>query len=73
MNVPQPLAVIVGGVKWNLFSADYTTPDGTYSFYFYAISFDHASLILHDIKETAVLSGQVIEIIPPTTARNEKD
>lgn len=63
MSVPQPLSVVVDGRTWNLFDAAFTTPDGTYSFNFYAISHEHASMILDDIKATAVLTGQVVDCI----------
>lgn len=62
-GIQQPPFVFVDGRKWNLYSADYTTPDGRFSIYFYAISVEHAVAILADIKETAVLSGQVIDVI----------
>lgn len=62
MNVPHPTHVTVGGKQWYLFSAQYETPDGTYDFYFYAISFYHASIVLSDIKDTAKLTGQVCEV-----------
>jgi len=60
-GIPMPFSCVVDGRRWNLFEAYYTTPDGKYSFGFYAISAEHAEHILQDIKETAVVSGQVLE------------
>lgn len=59
-NIPQQTHVVVNGIPWYLFSAQYETPDGTYEFYFYAISFYHAEIVLQDIKSTARVAGQVL-------------
>lgn len=63
MNIPQQTHVTVNGVPWVLFSAQYETPDGTYEFYFYAISFYHAEMVLQELKSTAKLTGQVVEVV----------
>jgi hypothetical protein len=51
--------VRVDGRTWNLFSVDYDTPDGKFSFYIYALSSEHASMIVEEIRATARVSGQV--------------
>lgn len=56
--------VTVDGRQWNLFSVDYETPDGRFSFYIHALSYEHALLIVDDIKATARISGQVCDFQP---------
>jgi hypothetical protein len=63
-GIPHPLLVQVNGRTWLLFKADFITPDGEFSFYFYAISTEHAAAILADIKETATLGGQIQGVYP---------
>lgn len=55
-----PLSSQVNGHTWHLYSFDYESPDGRPSGYFYATSDDHAKLLLSELKETAVLVGQVM-------------
>jgi len=55
-----PLSSHVNGHTWNLYSFDYESPDGRPSGYFYATSDDHAKLLLSELKESAVLAGQVM-------------
>jgi len=62
-SVPMPLSVEVDGRTWNLFSFRWTSPDGEFSTYFYALSQDHAMMMIEEIKETAVFDGQVVEVI----------
>ena len=49
----------VDGKRWNLYGVEYENSDGKYSFYLYAISFEHAELLLQDIKDTAKVYGQL--------------
>jgi len=58
-GIPHPITCMVDGKRWDLYTADYETPDGKFGFYFYAISAEHAELILTDLKATATLSGKV--------------
>lgn len=51
--------VMVAGVWWKLFSVEFTTPDGKYSTYIYAIDAEHASYRLEEMKATAVIGGEV--------------
>lgn len=59
MGVPHPLRTECNGRQWALYSASYTTPDGRFAFYFYAISDYHAAMLLQELKETAVLDGRM--------------
>lgn len=47
---------------WKLFTYDYQTEDGIFSGYFYALDFEHASYILEEMKITAQLKGQMVEL-----------
>ena len=60
-EVKLPISCVVGGRKWLLFLFEYATPDGIFSGYLHAISAEHAAAMLGDMKESAVLKGQVIE------------
>lgn len=55
---------VVDGREWKIHSVEYSTKDGkTLSFYIYALSKEHASYLLEDIKNTAYLSdGEIIDI-----------
>lgn len=55
-----PLSSQVNGHTWNLYSFDYESPDGRPSGYFYATSHEHAAILLTELKESAVLVGQVM-------------
>ncbi|BCD88014.1 hypothetical protein PSm6_44210 [Pseudomonas solani] len=61
--IELPMSVTVSGRRWNLFTYDYTTPDGTFSGYLYAISAEHAAALLSEMKETAELKGQMVGVI----------
>lgn len=61
-TVELPIRCIVDGREWNLFTFDYKTPDGIFSGYLHAISMEHAAAMLADLKETAELQGQMIEV-----------
>jgi hypothetical protein len=58
-----PLECDVSGKRWYLYSFEYTTGDGRFSSHFYAISDEHAHIVMQELKETAVLSGRVQDII----------
>lgn len=56
-------SVVVGGVKWQLYPADFKTAEGTFSVYLYALNREHAAAILLELKETAVLrDGDLMSI-----------
>jgi hypothetical protein len=51
--IPLELRPVVNGRTWRLFSFDYSTADGEFSAYFYALSPEHAAMVLAELKETA--------------------
>ncbi|AZD84969.1 hypothetical protein C4K14_2135 [Pseudomonas chlororaphis subsp. aureofaciens] len=55
--------VPVNGITWRLFPVDFTTVEGTFSVYLYALNREHAAAILLELKETAVLrDGDLVGI-----------
>ncbi len=52
--------VIVNGREWHLFAVDFETADGKFATYVYAISREHASHIVEELRNTATLAGQVV-------------
>ena len=58
----EDAVVEVRGQKWYLFGADYKNGADNGSFYFYALSFEHAEEVLIAIKGTAEIYGQIMEI-----------
>lgn len=62
-NLTLPLRSIVNGVEWKLFSIEFKTmEDQTLSAYFYATSFEHAGVLLGDLKETGNIGGCLCEV-----------
>ena len=54
---------VVNGLQWQLFPVDFKTEEGTFSVYLYAISREHAAVVLLELKETAVLrDGDLVGI-----------
>lgn len=51
------------GFTWRPYGVDFTSPDGYFSFYIYAISFDHAHLQLDALKKTGKIYGEIHGII----------
>ncbi len=49
----------VQGRTWRLFAIDYDTADGKFSTYIYALSWEHAHMMLDELKQTARIGGQV--------------
>lgn len=70
--IQNPLTVNIAGVPWNLYGAEWAGADGRFGFYFYAISDEHAQLVLQEIKETAVLTGRIGGVIPATPTEDEE-
>jgi len=63
-HIQQRFTVHVDGRNWHLFDVHYETADGKFSFYIYAISFEHAAAIVEEIKATAKLGGQIDGTLP---------
>lgn len=57
--IPMPLTTVVDGRTWRLFDVLYTTADGEFSTYIYALSFEHAALLVEELRQTARLGGQI--------------
>lgn len=69
--VELQLQTVVDGHQWNLYSFEFVTADGVFSSYLYALSDDHAQLVLDEMKATAeaglvacVTCGQPVESGP---------
>lgn len=56
----MPKAVVVDDRVWKLYSVEFESPDGKFTFHIYAISMEHAQLQVDAIRETATLSGEVL-------------
>ena len=52
--------VHVNGREWHLFTVDYQTADGNFATYIYALSFEHAVMMLDELKQTARVAAQVV-------------
>lgn len=57
--IPLALEAVVNGRTWLLYTFDFTTADGVFSSYFYALSDEHASHILEEMKATARNPGRL--------------
>lgn len=55
----MPMTTVVNGRTWRLFGLDYSTADGEFGTYIYALSFEHAAAIVEELKQTARLGGQL--------------
>ena len=56
--IQMPITTVVNGRTWRLFGVDYSTADGEFGTYIYALSFEHAAAIVEELKQTARLGGQ---------------
>lgn len=57
--ISLPLRVVERGTEWRLYSVEWTGPDGTFSTYIYAISDEHAALVISELRAGARLVGRV--------------
>lgn len=54
-------SVVVNGMTWDLYSVDYRTMDDqTFSVYIYALSKEHASYLVEELKGTAKLGSKIV-------------
>jgi hypothetical protein len=67
----NPLAVQVDGVRWVPFAVSFKTQEGTFSFHLYAVDRTHAIDRLEELKATAQLDQEVIEILPGAERRKK--
>lgn len=61
--VTLPITTEVRGQEWNLYTFDYMTQDGMFSGYLHALDMGHAEQLLSEMKATAVLAGQMLEVV----------
>lgn len=59
----MPLTVSDGGKDWHLFLASFGGAEGRFGIHFYAISMEHAAMVIEDIKASLKLDGRVSAII----------
>lgn len=62
MSVLLPLRVFVDGREWRLFSYRFDSADGAFIGYLYAISPEHAAALLEELKDSAILLGEMVEL-----------
>jgi hypothetical protein len=60
----RPLTVTVNDRAWHLFGCEYDTPDGKFAFDIYALSHEHAAMMLDELKSTARLLGKIEDLVP---------
>lgn len=58
-TVELETSVVVDGRTWRLFGIEYTTADGVFTTYIHALSFEHAAALLHELRDTAKLIGEI--------------
>lgn len=61
-QVTLPIKCEVDGRVWSLYAFEYRTPDGVFCGYLHAVSDEHAAAMLMDMRETAEIKGQMIEV-----------
>ena len=50
----------VNGYVWNQYTIEFDSPEGTFSFRIYAVSYEHAELLVESIKENARVNSTLI-------------
>lgn len=60
--IPLSLSTEVGGVRWGLYAVAFDTAEGSFVTYIYAVSAEHASHVVEELRATARLAGQVVEV-----------
>lgn len=60
-SVSLEISCEVHGRRWDLYSFSYETIDGRFSGYLHALSPEHASYMLDEMKQTAKIDGQILE------------
>lgn len=59
-NITKPLRCTVDGREWRLFTASYKADNGAYALEFYAISMEHAAMVVQDIRDSLTLDGELV-------------
>lgn len=65
-NLQLPLRSVVNGVEWQLYAIGYETCEAPQlSAYFYATSFEHAYVLLADLKVSGTVENCLCEVRRP--------
>jgi hypothetical protein len=59
-----PIRTTVDGRVWRLYLISYETVDGVFATHIYALSHEHAEILLDELKQTAKVLGELKAIIP---------
>lgn len=59
-SVTLDICCYVGKAKWKLYSFSYRTQEGNFVGYLHAVSDEHASYMLEELKKTALLDGEIV-------------
>lgn len=63
-SIPVPLSTTgPDGQTWQLFTYDFMTQDGLFSGYIHALDMGHAEQLMDELRSSAVLVGQVVEVL----------
>lgn len=54
------LHTTIDGRQWHEYAVDYDTPEGQFRTSIFAVSHEHAQLMLADLKATATVAGQIV-------------
>lgn len=52
------------GFVWRPYCFNYRSDDKIFGLVLYALSMEHASYVIEDLKATAVLDGELMHVIP---------
>lgn len=63
MSITLELHPLVDGRRWNCYAVEFQTADGVFTTYIYALSDDHAAMVLDELKSTAKVMGQVVQSV----------
>lgn len=57
-----PLSATINGTEWRLYSIEFDTCDGLFSSFLYAVSDEHAGVILEDLKSTGRVAYALVGV-----------
>lgn len=63
--ITMPKTVDVKGQPWSLYMAEFTGAEGTFEIHFYAVSMEHAAIVVEDIKGSLKLVGRFVGSVKP--------
>lgn len=53
---------VVNGVEWFPFAVEFKSSDGVFQVIIYAVSFEHASYLLEELKQSGEIVGQITDV-----------